>query len=387
MAKYTLKLYIDLTEKREITEKEQVDFRKIYHIPNVIKDQLVAEILEGVSGSENFTFNSLEEIKKAFSSQFYFNPNEPNKVYAKISGKLYIENGKFYITDKMEVKNVDYSTGNIFFVGDLIVQNEIKSGFEVKARNIVVNGNINNAKVSAGEKIIVKGGVIGIQGKNECYLKAEKMIVANFIENTTIECEGSVFLKKSSMHTDIYSGDKIIVENPGYIIGGNILAKKSILAKVVGSKWGTKTILKVGIDPFKYLRLKSLLSKKKSREKLIEELEKSLNYLNEVLEKGRGTETEKKELEQEIKEIIEKKEKFSKNLERLDKLIGKLKDEIDKDNEIAHLMGGKIFIFEKIYPGVEIKVGLESLKINDEINGKYIICLEDEKITFKELTE
>ena len=387
---FIINFYIDLKEKYEVSEKEQVDYRKIYHIPNVIKDQLVAEIVEKdeVNENEKYIYDSLEKAKSIFSEDFYFSKKEPNKILASISGKIYEKDGKFYIAEKLEVENVDFSTGNIFFVGDLIVKNEIKSGFEVKARNVYVYGNINNAKVSAGEKLIVKGGIIGLQGKRSCIIKAEKMIGINFVENSVIECNGGVYIKKSSMHTEIYAGDKIVLsEKPGYIVGGYILAKKSIIANVVGSKWGTKTILKVGIDPFKYLRLKELLLRKEKREKLLEEVEKSLNYLNEVLEKGNGSEEEKKELDQEIKEIRLKKKKFERNLERLDRLIAKLKKEIDDDNKKESLKGGKIYIFEKIYPGVEIKVGLDTLKIQDEINGKYLFYLDNDKVSYQELTD
>ena len=389
MKKYKLNFYIDLSEKKEVSEKERIDYRKIFHIPNVIKDQLVAEIIEKETDKEEkYIFDSLEKAQYIFDKQdFYFDPEDPSKIYASISGKIYEKDGKFFISEKMEVENVDYSTGNIFFVGDLIVKDRIKSGFEVRARNIYVNGNINNAMVTAGEKLVVKGGIIGIQGKSTCHIRADKMIVANFIENSIVECNGSIFVKKSIMHSDIYSGEKIVMsEKPGYIVGGNILAKKSIMANVVGSKWGTHTILKVGIDPFKYLKLKELLNRKESREKLLEEVEKSLKYLNEVLEKGKGTNEEREELEKEIKEIRLKKKKFMKNLERIEKIINKLKTEIEEDKKLAHIEGGKIYIFEKIFPGVEIKVGLDSLRIYDEMSGKFLFYYKDEKIKIKELT-
>ncbi len=391
MAIYTIKFYVELKEKREFFDNEKINYRKIYHIPNVIKDQLVAEIKEKLEEDSKedieFSYDSYEKAKSVFSNDFYISQNDKNRIYAKLSGKIYEKDGKFYITDKLEVENVDFSTGDIFFVGDLFVKNEIKSGFEVKAKNIFVNGNINNSKIAAGEKVVTKGGIIGIQGKKNCYIKADKMVVANFVENSIIECKGSIYIKKSCMHSDIYSGEKIIVEEPGYIVGGNILAKQNIMANIVGSKWGTYTLLKVGIDPFKYLRLKELLQKKEKKEELYENVKKSLEYLNEVLEEGKGSEEEIYELRKEIEEINKKRIQLLKNLERITNLIEKLKKEIEEDNTKSELKGGKIFIFRKVYPGVEVKVGLDSLKINDELNGKFMFYFEEGKINYKELKD
>ncbi len=391
MAIYTIKFYVELKEKKEFFDNEKINYRKIYHIPNVIKDQLVAEIIkkgdENLEEESEFLYNTYEEAISIFSDDFYISQDDRNKIFAKISGKIYDKDGKFYITDKLEIENVDFSTGNIFFVGDLFIKNEIKSGFEVKAKNIFVNGNINNSKVAAGEKVITKGGIIGIQGKKNCYIKADKMVVANFVENSIIECKGTIYIKKSCMHSDIYSGEKIIVEEPGYIVGGNILAKQNIMANIVGSKWGTYTLLKVGIDPFKYLRLKEILQKKEKKEELYENVNKSLVYLNEVLEEGKGTEEEREELKKEIEDINKKRIQLLKNLERLNNLIEKLKKEIEEDNTKSELKGGKIFIFKKVFPGVEVKVGLDSLKIKDELNGKLMFYFEKGKINFKELKD
>ena len=384
--KYYLKFYIDIEHKKEVSEKEKVDFRKISSIINVIKDQLVAEVVP----EENLTdkdiekyyqeIGNIEDAGNLFSEEhFYIDDKDPSKIYAKISGNFYKENGKFYIKEKITVENVDFSTGNIHFVGDVVIKGDIKPGFEVKARNVFVGGNVDNSKVIAGEKIVVKGGVVGLQGSYECILRAEKTITLNFIENSHVECNGSVYIKKSSMHTDIYSNENIVVsENPGYIVGGEIIAKKNILVRVVGSKWGTRTILKVGINPFKYLRLKEFLARKEKREKLLEEVEKSLKYLNEVLENAKNSD-EKIELEKEIEDIKAKKEKFQKRLKRLDKIIRKLKEEISEENEKLNLDEAKIYVFEKVYPGVELRLGLNHHRIYETIEGRNCFYLDENK--------
>ncbi len=392
--KYTLKFYILLDKKREFDDKEQIDYRDVSNIQNVIKDQLIAEVVPVDSLSEieldqhTLEFDEIDDVKDIFVDNFYIDNKDPSKIYASISGRIFRKNGKFYITDKLEIENVDFSTGNIHFVGDLTIKGDVKPGFEVKARNVFVGGNIDNAKVLAGEKIVVKGGVIGLQGKLQCVLKAEKMIVLNFVENSHIECNGSVYIKKSSMHTNIYSNENIVVtEKPGYIVGGEIISKKNILARVVGSKWGTKTILKSGIDPFKYLRLKELLYRKEKREKLLNEVEKSLNYLNEVLSTAKNEE-EKADLQNEINEIERKKNKFQKRLTRLNRLINKLEQEIDEENKSLNLKEAKIFIYEKVYPGVEIRLGLEHHKIQDTIEGKMCFFLDDNgEVKYREIQE
>lgn len=77
------------------------------------------------------------------------------------SGNLIFEQGVFRIRPTLVVeKNVDYSTGNLDFVGDIIIRGDICAGFSVHTTGTVtVDGAVEGAIVEAGGDIIItKGG-------------------------------------------------------------------------------------------------------------------------------------------------------------------------------------------------------------------------------------
>ena len=70
--------------------------------------------------------------------------------------------------------DVDYSTGNIQFNGNVVINGTVPDGFEVKAEgDIVVMKIAESARLEAGRDIIIKGGV---QGKGKGLVSAGRDI-------------------------------------------------------------------------------------------------------------------------------------------------------------------------------------------------------------------
>jgi len=53
---------------------------------------------------------------------------------ANTDGCVEISNGKVYVNDVYVVNDVDNETGNIDFVGDVVINGDVKAGFSVKSR-------------------------------------------------------------------------------------------------------------------------------------------------------------------------------------------------------------------------------------------------------------
>ncbi len=388
---YYLKLYVDLhpeNKLKDISELEKINYRDVSIIENVIEGQVIGEAisidtLEDSAEKEVVTkIKDLKELAGFIGNGLYIKKNEPSRLYAERSGHFIVKDGKFFIEDTIHLDEVSYKTGNITFVGDLFIHGDIKPGFTVNAKNLFVEGSVDNAQLIAGEKVIVKGGIIGLQNNDFCKVKAGSLAVLNFIENSYVECEGNVYIKKSSMHTDIYASGRIVIYGkPGVVIGGELIAKKNMVLRTVGSKWGTETILKIGIDPFKYLRLKNSENRLKRFLKLLEDVDKSIDYLNSVLEENKGDKS-REELLEELENIKIKKEKFLKSIKRLENVIENLKTRIEKEKEEFNLDNTKIFIFEKINPGVELRVKLEHYKVYDDMGPNIVTCDEDDNVKF-----
>ncbi len=390
---YFLKVLKNLNPEnrlKDLSELEKIDYRNISIIENVIENEVVAEalsidMLENSDDKDRVTkLQSLEELKNFIGDGVYIKENEPSRIYAQKSGQIVFKDGKFHVNDKITLDEVSFKTGNVTFVGDLVVEGDIKPGFIVNARNLLVKGSVDNSQLIAGETVVVKGGVIGLQNKDFCKIRAGKLVVLNFIENSDIECDGPVYIKKSAMHTNIFAKGRIVLfGEPGLVVGGEVIAEKNMIIKVVGSKWGTKTILKVGIDPFKYLRLKQAEQRFQKNSKLLEEVNKSIDYINSVLE-GKGDTEDKEKLKKELEEIIKKRDKFEKKIKRVSRIIQRLKEKIQEEKEKLDLDNTKIFIFKKIYPGVEFRIGLEHHRVYDEMAGS-VVFMENDEVKFKSI--
>jgi uncharacterized protein (DUF342 family) len=392
---YLLKIFVnpESGKKHEkINDKAKIDYRNISSISTVIADEIIGEavspdILPVEEQTNLYKIKDLKDLHSFVGDGVYIRKNEPSRLYAEKSGEIVFKNGKFYVNDKLNLKNIDFKTGNIVFPGDVSIEGDIKAGFSVNARNIEVKGSVDNARLIAGETVVVSGGVIGLQNSDFCSINAGKLVYLNFIENSKIECSGAVYIKKSSMHTDIYAKERIVIfGEPGLAVGGELISRKNILLRNAGSKWGTKTILKVGIDPFKYLRLKSSENKRNHLWELDTEIEKSINYVKSVLADNSidSTEKDREELEKELHEIESKKKELTKRIARLKRIIEKLKLDIEEENNKLNLKDTAVFIFNKIYPGADFRIGFEHHKISDEKDGAKV-TLENDKIVFKKI--
>lgn len=84
------------------------------------------------------------------------------QIIAKIEGKPYVKNNAFYVYSVYEVRSdVDLTTGNIEFIGDVLVNGNVKEGMEVNAGNsITINKNVERAKIEGKGNIAIKGSIL-----------------------------------------------------------------------------------------------------------------------------------------------------------------------------------------------------------------------------------
>ncbi|GEM_PF-4837621 len=385
---------ISSNNKNKNLKNEQIDYRNISNIENIIKDQVVAEVfsedaIQELDNQENIIkISNPKDIENFIGEGVYINTNQPSRLYADKNGAAFLKNNKIYIEDKLYFDEISYKTGNITFVGDIFIKHDVKPGFVINARNITIDGSVDNSKLIAGESVIIKGGVIGSQKTNSSYIKAGKLVALNFIENTIVECHnGPVYIKKSSMHSSIYAKGRIAVYgSPGLVVGGEIMAQDTLLINIAGSKWGTETILKVGIDPFKYLRLKNYENDLNNKLSLFEDTNKSIEYIESVLENSSESGEKRESLINELEDIKIKRDNFNKKINKLQSIISTTKLLIEEEKQNLHLKDTKICIYNKIFPGTEIRLGLNHHRIYDDMEGHIFQLNENGEVTFNKLT-
>ena len=205
-------------------------------------------------------------------------------ISSNVNGHVSLVDDKVFVTDVYEVTDVDTSTGNIDYNGNVVVQGNVKAGFRVVAEgNIEVRGVVEGALLDARGDIIITRGVNGM-GKGQ--LIAGGNIVAKFIENATVSAGGYV-RAEAIMHSNVSAnGDIEVMGRKGFITGGTIRSLGTVSARVIGSAMGADTEIEVGVVPGIKMRLNSLQQSITSVRKSIAQIEPVLLTLTKRIQKG-----------------------------------------------------------------------------------------------------
>lgn len=192
---------------------------------------------------------------------------------ASITGRVDFNGRSFEVKPVLEIDgNVDYSTGNINFLGDVTIAGDICTGFNVKALgNITVHGVVESCNVEAGGDLTIQKGV---KGDTQAVIQAHRSLYAKYLENSIV-CVRQDLYSDCIINCDVYSDGSIYVNSGrGMIIGGSLWASTSVHAKTVGTRAESNIKIRLGGLPsaeFDYESLQRDLSKLTSILELLEQ--------------------------------------------------------------------------------------------------------------------
>ena len=349
-------------KKIRITEDGKVDYKDLSLINNVDEGELLATIIpatEGVNGEDIYG-----NVIKAKDGKKIAIPKGRNvivsedglKLISAIKGEVKIIDNKINVFPVHIIEgNVDNSTGNIKFLGKVVVKGNVLTGFTIEAdEDVEVYG------VVEGARIISKGNIIlhrGIQGVNKGELTCEGDLIAKFIENSKVYAKGNI-QSEAIMHSIVYCGKKLeVLGKKGLIVGGEIKASDEIKAKTIGSPMATITAVEVGINPDIRKKYDELLKEKNRYNENLEKLSKAVDLLTKFNQKGELTE-DKKEL---LNRSIVLKLQTQKALEDITNEIEEIAAYIED------ISNGKIKVENVVYPGTRITIGTNCMYIRDQI--------------------
>ena len=277
--------FVDLESKGRPVELDdgRVDFKNLNMFTVVQKDELLAEKVLATPGTAGIDVLGNEVMAKPGKDLVL--PTGKNvyaveglKLYAGQAGQIVVANKKISVIPLIEVKgDVDLSTGNIEFVGSVIVKGSVQTGFTVKAEgNVEIAGNVSGGIIE-GKNITVR---MGIQGMNKGYIKASENVVAKYIENATVSAGKDVIVSDVVLHSKVSAGKRVIVEERrGLIVGGQISAGEEIRAKTIGTHSATNTDIEVGVNPVLRQEYQTARKEIKKLEFDSEQAQKALNIL------------------------------------------------------------------------------------------------------------
>ena len=174
---------------------------------------------------------------------------QPGKFFAECGGVPQCEEGNKLSLIKSHVHegDVNLKSGNIYFDGPVEIKGSVDSGALVRVKGPVkIYGSITGGTVISKEPIeVVESIVTGSQGKVVC----STQVKAAFIENSTIECDGSIVVAKSLVSSEVVAGDYIhALAADGVIGGGTIMCRNMVAAANIGFAKGARTKFIVGVD-------------------------------------------------------------------------------------------------------------------------------------------
>jgi uncharacterized protein (DUF342 family) len=241
-------------------EAGRVDYKAIREIPNVRKDDLLAVVTPPVPPKSGCGVDGRKLNGKPGRPSLMlpgrgvrYNKEE-GRFYAEIDGYATLVGKRIQVIPLYTVPcDVDYSTGNIDFVGTVVVNGNISAGFSVRAEgDVIVQGVIEaSACVYAGGNIVAKGVIGGEQG----LLEAKGMVRIGWCQEAVIKADGDVHVTDAVLNSHISSlGNIYVQEKKGVIIGGLVRGVQGVRVKTIGSRLEVPTMVVAG-ENFRMMEL------------------------------------------------------------------------------------------------------------------------------------
>lgn len=337
------------------TEDGKVNFKELNQIQNVVKGQpLAVKIpLEKGKGGKTLGGNYMEakdgrDIKIPLGQNVELDKDGVT-VIASIAGRVMFEDGRIKVDPVIEYDSIGIKTGNIEFLGSVIVKGNVDDGYNLKATgNIEIGGTVGKSSlISEHGNIIVARGIFG---HDEGSVKCGKSLWTKFIQSAKVEVEDFCIVSDSIMNSEVSAMKRIILNGKkAQITGGHLFATEEIAAKNIGSPGGgTETILEVGFDPRLKHRLEELQNNQNALVKELEEIENNILSLENIKKQRRVLPPDK---QKSLDACYARKDQIANETEEITGEMNQIQEKLREMKQI-----GKVKASGNVYSGVKIYI-------------------------------
>ncbi len=339
------------------------------YVQNVVQGQVLAEMID-IESAEDMAFLGLcpPELEQRFifespelpcGANVAPHPGNPRRLVAESNGYPFYYEGNIVVKKLLNIRSdIDFHTGNVMFVSDVMAHKGIKPGFALRANNVVVKGHVDCGTIKAMGNIVCEGGVQGAEGS---IIRAGGNIHLNFCQKATLSAWGNVVISGNCIHSTIYSRGTVLIK--GQMVGGEIYANNSVYVENLGHRMGA-THIYMGYDPFEYMVLGEIEAK---QTKTIQALQKyAMLAARDNAQTGKYARLAavlQGKLKVERRKQLELWEKFKADEEREQRC--------------------RIIVPGRVEPGVEISIGQANLHVDQEYNNVEFRLKDDEIIIHK----
>lgn len=376
---YEFKFRSKLDGKPRINEDGSVNYAiQLFEMVN--EGQVIALYHPAVQGVDGYTVKDIplrarmgRELPPLRGRGFVC--QEDGRTYvASITGKIDMINDKINILPVYEVSgDVDVTTGNIDFRGDVIVHGNVDD-VEIRATGTVsISGVVQGGSIYSNKDIVLTGGVLG-NGKS--VIDAKGNVSAKFFEFATVRSKGDIrtdILLNSSVYCE---GRAYVQGKKGNIVGGNVHAVSGIEANSVGNSAEIRTNVLVGNGGEVRRKMEELRNGIKAAVENIQKAESILQKFEEFEAKtGQSCKDDPRRV-QLVRIRVRDMARKAADEDELKKL----------EVMVANARGANVKVRKRVYPGVFVSIDTCDAACRDTFED-IIFIKQQEKVIMRRLSD
>lgn len=360
------KVRIDKTVEFKEDESGRIDFLSKDLVENVVQGQVLAELVPAQKGRPGRTVtNQILPAEDGKSTEMIpgkgtILSDDGRKIIAERNGQVVYRAGRLNVEEVYTISgDVGLDTGNIMFLGSVVVRGSVTDNMQVKAAgNIEVGGSVQKSQLEAEGDIVVRQG---IQGRDGALIESTTgSLYAKFIQNTKVSVEKDLIAQEGILHSYIDAGGKIHLGGKrAQIVGGEIMAGEEIRVKQLGAQASTPTRVVVGTNPKILRQIKQLDKVKENAQEKLDKVEQNIRTLN--MQKSNHADTFTEEKEEMLVKMMSFQDKLKERLEEA-------KGEQEQLQEYLEMLSseGAIHVEKTLYPGVTVEINGAIFEAKDE---------------------
>ena len=345
---------IDLNVLKPRAVGDRVDMKELGSVINVFQGQEIAEKHPLVQGRDGMSLMGKRipayngKDKNLPSGKGTVVSEDRMHLYAEFDGNVIIREGKLSVNQVFDVKgDVDYSVGNIDFIGSVTVHGSVREGFEVHSGgDLMVDGVVEGATLKSEGNLTVK---IGIRGTGKATLTAKGDVSAGYIDQAKVRSGGNIAVAEAILHSDIGARGEVVAtgSKKGQIVGGTIRAGSEVLCEILGSEMGTRTDVVVGELPELAEERKRADENLRQFEEQLEKLDANINFLKSLQQSGQLTDDKREALAR----ITKAKFQIKAQHDAMQRRLSELANDMEKNR-----LTGRVRVKSACHPGVTITI-------------------------------
>ncbi len=348
------------TFKPVVDENGLVDYKNLGLVRNIYKGTVIATIKMPTEGAPGIDImGKAVQQRVGVPAKFKVGKgtelvSDGTEIIASVNGNLVYSQGAFCVEESLLIRgDVDVSSGNIDFIGDIVIKGNVFEGYKVfSKKNVTIQGTVTNGTIIADGDILIKLGCINSEIRSE-----KGSIKLDFCENSKIYAAENIEAN-AFVGGEVFAGKCITAGGKGILMGGKYTALENITASVIGSESYVKTIITLGNNAV-------LSEEKEGHKRRIAEMEDKIDQLGKILialaEMSKVSKLTP-EREQMKVEAMRSRFQLQGELKRLNARIAEIETALERNQNLS------VSCKKAFYPGVTLRINSCVFQVNTVTN-------------------